>query len=152
MKYIPTVIIGIDILNELKIKLMEITSNNILSLQDKFGRNTLLDLKKSQLIEKFNLKKLTFLNGIILDYVDIFMSNKWDIGRTDILKHRILTNCDPIIIEPRRQHLHYENKILDIIKNLEKNDIIKKCESPWNSPIVCVAKKERNEIRMCLDF
>lgn len=42
----PTVIIGIDILNELKIKLVEITNNNILSLQDKFGRNTPLDLKK----------------------------------------------------------------------------------------------------------
>ena len=148
----PTVIIGIDILNDLKIKLVEITNNNILSLQDKFGKNAPLDLKKSQIIEKLNLEKSTFLYGIILEYLDIFMSNKWDIGKTDILKHRILTNCNPIIIKPRRQPLHYENKILDIIKNLEENDIIKKCESPWNSPIVCVAKKERNEIRMCLDF
>ena len=44
----PTVIVGIDILNELKIKLVEITNNNILSLQDKFGRNTPLDCRVSR--------------------------------------------------------------------------------------------------------
>ena len=43
------------------------------------------------------------------------MSKILDIDRTDILKHRILTNRDPIIIKTRQQPLHYENKTLDII-------------------------------------
>jgi len=80
------------------------------------------------------------------------MANKWDIGKKNILKHRIMTNCKPITIPMRRQPIHYEEKILDIITNLESNGIISKCESPWNSPIVCVNKKNSDDIRMCLDF
>ena len=34
---------------------------------------------------------------------------------------------------------------------LEKG-IIKECESPQNTPIVCVKKKDSEDIRMCLDF
>ena len=33
-----------------------------------------------------------------------------------------------------------------------KQGIIKECESTWNSPIVCVKKKNTEDIRMCLDF
>ena len=88
------------------------------------------------------------IHKLIVRYIDIFMRDKWDIGKTDILKHRILTNCDPILMKPRRQPMHFDVKIQDIIKNLEENHIIKKC----GTPIVCVSKKDTDEIRMCLDF
>jgi len=30
--------------------------------------------------------------------------------------------------------------------------MIEKCSSPWNTPMVCIWKKDKKEIRLCLDF
>ena len=40
----------------------------------------------------------------------------------------------------------------ECIMNLENHGIIEKCSSPWNTPMVCVWKKEKREIWLCLDF
>ena len=149
-KIYPEVVIGIDVLDILKIRLVEIDDmmNNVLSLEAKFHKN----ISNMENLKNIDISKNHILFPIISKYKHIFMRNKWDIGRTEIIKHRILTECPPILIKSRRQPVHYEIQIEEIIKNLEENNIIKKCESPWNSPIVCVKKKESNEIRMCLDF
>ena len=151
-KIYPNVIIGIDILNKLNVKLLEICDGNILSLQAKFGKNISGENKVNKITDLIQIERKNVMYDTIVQYADIFMGDSWDIGKTDILRHRIVTNCNPILIKPRRQPMHYEEKLEDIIKNLEENEIIKKCESPWNSPIVCVPKKGSNEIRMCLDF
>ena len=36
--------------------------------------------------------------------------------------------------------------------NLKENGIIRKCNSAWNTPLVCIWKKERKDIRLCMDF
>ena len=33
-----------------------------------------------------------------------------------------------------------------------QNGIIDKYESPWNSPLVCVKKRDKDEIRICPDY
>ena len=38
-----------------------------------------------------------------------------------------------------------------ILVKLE-NKIIKKCNSPWNTPLICVWKKEKQDIRLYLEF
>jgi len=82
-----------------------------------------------------------------------FAINDWDIGKTLLIKHRIITTTEtPINILPRRQPIHLENKIRDLIENLEKTGIIEKCNSPWNNPLLCVLKKDKKSIRLCLDF
>jgi len=55
-------------------------------------------------------------------------------------------------MNPRRQPMQFQKKIQDGIDEMLKNGVIKECESPWNSPIVCVKKKNSDEIRICLDF
>ena len=69
-----------------------------------------------------------------------------------LLKHKIITKGNPILMKPRRQPANLEDKIEDLIKNLEDNKIIKRCDSPRNTPMVCVWKKDKQGIRLCLDF
>jgi hypothetical protein len=102
--------------------------------------------------EKLSLRDGTNLYKCIEKYKNIFMAGKWDIGKTSWIKHEIKTTGTPITQKPRRQPVHLERHIDDAIMNLEQNGIIEKCSSPWNTPMVCVWKKEKNEIRLCLDF
>ena len=80
------------------------------------------------------------------------MQNKWDVGKTNLTKHQIITKGFPKKINPRRQPVHFQQKINESIDEMLKNNIIEECESPWNSSIVCVKKKDSNDIRICLDF
>ena len=152
---IPEVIIGVDILERIGVKLIALygteTLGKICNLEGKFTEIT-DDTRRKILISKQILPEKHPLYKLILKYGNIFMASKWDIGKTDILKHHIITEGPPIAVPARRQPMHFEGKIQEIIENLEKHGIISKCESPWNSPIVCVSKKNSEEIRMCLDF
>ena len=80
------------------------------------------------------------------------MADNWDIGCTTLVKHHIKTNGSPIYTKPWRQPIHLEGKIEETIKNLYDNGIIRKCNSPWNTPMICVWKKDKQEVRVCLDF
>ena len=92
------------------------------------------------------------IKNLLNDYKVIFMKDSGDIGKTDLIKHEIRTKDGPIQINPRRQPVHLQEKIDKNIEELLKIGVIKECESPWNSPIVCVKKKNTDDIRMCLDF
>jgi len=62
----------------------------------------------------------------LLKYGTIFMASKWDIAKIDILKHHIITEGPLIAVPARRQPMHFEGKIQEIIENLEKHGIISK--------------------------
>ena len=78
------------------------------------------------------------IKKLLNDYKVIFMQNKWDVGKTNLTKHQIITKGFPIKMNPRRQPVHFQQKINESIDKMLKNNIIEECESPWNSPIVCV--------------
>ena len=89
---------------------------------------------------------------VLKEYEDIFSSSKMDIGCTQLLKHRIDTgDALPIALPPRRIPLALEEKVDKLVEDLIANDIIQPSESPWNAPIVIVAKKN-GDIRMCVDY
>ena len=48
--------------------------------------------------------------------------------------------------------MNFESKIDEAITDLWDNNIIRKCNSQWNAPLVCVWKNDRKDIRLCLDF
>ena len=160
----PKIIGGIEFLNIFKIYLkksngIEIIDNKIIdnysqlcSIEAKFGNITSDDVRFKKATEVLKLDRNCVLFDIVERNKNIFMANKWDIGKTTLLKHSICTSGGPILVKPRRQPMHLEGKIEDAIRNLEENGIIEKCESPWNAPLVCVWKKEKNDIRLCLDF
>ena len=68
------------------------------------------------------------------------MQNEWDVGKKNLTKHQIIMKGSPIKTNPRRQSVHFQQKINESIDEMLKNKIIEECESPWNSLIVCVKK------------
>jgi len=146
----PEMIAGIDFLNKFNIKLKKETGYNegVLVIRD-----TLTDGDRLKRIREIYADKIDEpLMKLLIEYKTIFMADKWDIGKTTLTKHKIETQGEPILVKPYRQPKHFEEKLDDIIKNYEENDIIEKCSSPWNFPLVCVWKKDKQDIRVCVDF
>ena len=74
------------------------------------------------------------------------MKNKLNFGKTNLLKHEIITNGSPIQIYPRRQQVHIQHHIQEDISLLLKHGIVKKCKSAWNSSVVWVKKNDQKKI------
>jgi len=154
----PDVIGGVDLQNNFGFSLRwmhnisEPSYNFVCSLEARFGRT--IDRQERLRRAKAHLGKEgdSKLETILNKYADVFMADNWDVGCTKWVKHEIKTTGGPINIKPWRQPVHLEEKIKETVKNLFQNNIIKRCNSPWNSPMVCVWKKEKNDIRLCLDF
>ena len=125
---------------------------NVCNIEARFGWhiNDEEQLKRAILVLKPSKKD--GVEEIIRQNKGVFMADNWDIGWTRLVKHHIVTKGIPINIKPWRQPLHLEDKIEETIKNLIDNGIIKKCNSPWNTPMVSVWKKGKQEVRLCLDF
>ena len=153
----PEMIVGIDFLNEFGIRLVKLDTINITEDNNKnqicYIRENLTDDNRLQRLKEIFLKELdTQMLNLLVKYKSIFMADKWDIGRTSLTKHKIETQGDPVLVKPWRQPKHLETKLEEVLKNLEQNGIIERCKSPWNFPLVCVWKKEKREIRLCVDF
>jgi transposase InsO family protein len=138
-------------MNETIFKRQELMES-MCSLEANFGGKVDDELRFKNTVELLGVTRNSEIYDILAKNKGVFMANKWDIGKTNILKHTILTSEEPILIKPRRQPANLENKISEAIENLEANDIIKKCNSAWNTPLVCIWKKEKKDIRLCLDF
>ena len=92
------------------------------------------------------------LEKILREYFSVFSRNKMDLGVSNIINHRINTgNTKPIACLPRRIPQAFEEKIDELVDDLLTKGIIEESDSPWNSPIV-VVKKKNGDIRMCIDF
>ena len=89
---------------------------------------------------------------ILKQFEDVFSKSRMDIGHTHLITHKMDTgNALPIASAPRRIPVALEEKVDRLIDDLLSNDIIQPSESPWNAPIVIVAKKT-GDIRMCVDY
>ena len=83
---------------------------------------------------------------------DLFAKDENDLGRTNVLKHRINTeNTEPIKQRAYRCSKEDKEETERQIKDLLEKGIVKRSHSPWSSPIVFVAKKNGKR-RMCIDY
>ena len=130
----------------------ERSNEYICEIEARFGRNISDEERMNKAIATLGAKGNKKIYEIIERNKNVFMADNWDIGCTELITHHIKTNGGPILIKPRRQPVNLEEKIEEAIQNLWNNDVIKKCNSPWNTPLVCVWKKEKKDIRLCLDF
>ena len=70
----------------------------------------------------------------------------------------VLEGSKPYIrIKPYPIPIHFRERVDKVIKKWESDGIIEKCQSPYNSPIVCVEKKKKEgeieaAVRVCIDF
>lgn len=92
------------------------------------------------------------LRALLLMNQSVFAKYKWDIGRTDVVTHKIITqNTDPIRQKPRRLPFAQRSELASQIDNMLCSDIIEPSESPWSPPLVLVRKKD-GSTRICLDY
>ena len=85
----------------------------------------------------------TKLMSLISSYQDIFAQNPKRPQRNKIIEHKIVTDDSmPIYQKPRRVPTAWEPEINSQISDMLDNDIIRPSESPWNSPIILVKKKD----------
>lgn len=96
--------------------------------------------------------ELRSLKMIMTKFRSIFSRSSTDVGLIKGYEHVIDTKLHrPIAMNPRRVPVNLEDKVDALVNDLEKKDIIEKVESPWNSAIVVVPKKN-GDIRLCVDY
>ena len=116
----------------------------------------------SDLIDEMNLDENSLLSeeekvklkNLLVKHMNIFSKDEEDIGRCELIKHRIdlcpgketpfkqrHRRIPPMMIEEVRQHL----------EQLLSAGIIRKSKSPWASNIVLVRKKNVS-LRLCADY
>ena len=94
----------------------------------------------------------TKLMSLISSYQDLFAQNPKKPQKNKIIEHKIITDDSmPIYQKPRRVPTAWEPEINSQITDMLENDIIRPSESPWNSPIILVKKKD-NTTRFVCDF
>src|SRR5215210_8186350 len=83
---------------------------------------------------------------------DIFIKEKYEVGRTNMVKHTIDTGKEKLIKQKARRLSVKEKEIeKEHIEEMLKKRIIRKSKSLWSSPVVFVPKKG-GEIRFCIDY
>ena len=93
------------------------------------------------------------LVGTLLDtYQDVFSMGDHDLGRTNLVKHKIDTGTARPIRQPfRRLPLGQREEVERQVQGLLEKGAIQPSDSPWSSPVVLVAKKDGSK-RLCIDY
>ena len=89
---------------------------------------------------------------ILCMYRGAFSVDDYDLGTTNIVKHRIVPKSNEVVY--RRQYRHSEDQHKQIdeeVQKLLKCGVIKESMSPFNNPVLMVPKAEKGKWRFCLD-
>ena len=85
-------------------------------------------------------------------FADTFSKDEFDLGLTSLVEHSIdAGDHRPIKQPPRRVPLAFASEEENVIRQLEKQGIIRESNSPWASPI-CLVWKKSGKIRPCVDY
>src|SRR5436190_7329865 len=108
----------------------------------------ILTLKKEEKEVKYRIGELTEsqrkrVEELLRKNEDIFIKGKYEVGRTNVVKHTIDTG-DEKPIKQRARRLSVKEKELEKehIEEMLKKGIIRKSKSSWASSIVFVQRRE----------
>ena len=91
-------------------------------------------------------------NKLFKEFVDVFSTNKFDLGKTTTIEHDIrLRNEEPIHSKQYKLGEQEEEMINEFVDKLLKCGAIRVSGSPYNSPIFMVNKKDGSP-RVVLDY
>lgn len=89
---------------------------------------------------------------LLREYQDVFAKNKYDLGKTNLVKHHIDTGDEkPVHQRPRRLPQAQQEEMERQVKALAKAGIIRPSTSNWGSNVLLV-KKQDGTSRMCVDY
>lgn len=99
-----------------------------------------------------NHREQQIIAATLEKYKDAFSKDDTDLGLTHLAEHTIDTGeARPVKQPPRRVPLAFADEERKAIEQLEKQNVIRKSNSPWASPIVLVRKKN-GKVRPCVDY
>uniref|UniRef100_A0A5S6QHH5 RNA-directed DNA polymerase n=1 Tax=Trichuris muris TaxID=70415 RepID=A0A5S6QHH5_TRIMR len=89
--------------------------------------------------------------SLLNQYDDVFASGE-DLGRTDVVQHRIDTgDSRPCRQPPRRIPFHQRQIVEEETQRMLRQGVIEPAHGPWASPVVLVRKKD-GSYRFCVDY
>jgi hypothetical protein len=92
------------------------------------------------------------VTSLLSRYSNVFSTGDLDIGRTNLVKHRIDTgNARPVRQPLRRSSAEKRQEVERQVAELLDKKFIEQSDSPWSSPVVLVTKKDGTQ-RLCLDY
>lgn len=101
------------------------------------------DLNEEQQCKFFNL---------LIKYQNVFSKNRSDLGKTDLVQHKIDTgDAVPFKMQPRRLPLAKREAVKTEIDRLLNDGIIEPSNGPWASQTVLVTKPDGTS-RLCIDY
>src|SRR6185437_14184174 len=104
-----------------------------------------------------NVGPLTIEQGkkfgkLLTEFTDLFAHDIADLGRTDLVTHRIYTEeGPPIRSRPYSSSPTEQIFIKEEIQHMLDTKLIQPSSSPWTSPVVLVRKKN-GKLRFCVDY
>ena len=79
---------------------------------------------------------------LIVKYKNVFKWSEFDMGVSDVTKHKIDTgDADPIKQRAYRIPQIAQEEVERQVKEMLNNKVIEESHSPWSSPIILVKKK-----------
>ena len=104
------------------------------------GDNDLTEEQKTQVVQ------------LLMEFQDVFSLDDDDLGKCDLLEHRIRTVDDiPIKQADRRILPHLVPEVQTQLKAWLRDSVIQKSTSPYASQMVVIRKKD-GKIRLCVDY
>ena len=89
---------------------------------------------------------------LLLEFKDLFGKDLNQLGRTNLVTHRIYTeDVPPISSRPYMVPLTEQKFINEEVQRMLDNKLIRESSSPWTSPVVLVNKKNGKK-RFCVDY
>lgn len=113
---------------------------------------TMMDNFITTTVQSLPSDKRSSAVSLLRKYRKVFALHDNELGRTNLVQHRINTgNHQPIKQAPRRVPLAKQQEVCQMLREMEDQKFIEPSNSPWASPIVLVKKKD-GSTRFCVDY